>query len=60
MRFHRIDDLAGFPRYRVTAAGTDLGTVFRRRGGWWSGNRVDGGFVSSWCSTRAEAADYLA
>lgn len=48
------------PVYVVWRAGRAIGRVWRRPGGWWTGAHDSGtGFVSSWCSTRREAAEQI-
>lgn len=51
----------GLTRYAVTlvtrVARVRAGTVEKRRGGWWRAVTPDGRVLSSWCSTRREAAD---
>lgn len=50
----------GYSTYRVSLPdGPDLGTVTRRRGGYWRAITADGRIVGSWCRTRNDASGDL-
>lgn len=59
-RFRPEPAPAGLTTYTVEHAGRAIGTVTRRRGGWWRAVAPDGRGAGSWHGTRREAAASLA